>query len=190
MQEKMEFRRCLSSFYYVPCVPSMCNQQIRVERDGLAVRVCESNFPARAPICAYFLPTLHNEIKVRVTKTKRGYLEIGWADVSDGANPMRQLVSLNLLTKEVSPCTLQYVIFDQTQDTKLQNNDMIIIKRIKFKQGGREATDGIAIARARRQSDGKGLPYIFIGAIELGEENFDMIMFWLRDPGDRLAMVE
>lgn len=49
----------------------------------MAARVTEMNYPSRAAICAYFLPTLHNEIKIKVLRTKRGYIEIGWADVAD-----------------------------------------------------------------------------------------------------------
>lgn len=72
----------------------------------------------------------------------------------------------------------------------IQKNDMLMIKRINFKEAGKTTTDGIAISRARRTSDEKGLPYIFLCAIELGEENFDGITLWLRDPGDCLSIVE
>ncbi|CAL6017914.1 Hypothetical_protein [Hexamita inflata] len=186
VQERLDFKRCLSSFYYAPCVPDNYNQKIRVERDGMAVRVRESTFPSRCCVCAYFLPTLHNEIKIKIVRSKRGYLEIGWASEKE---QMRAPISINLLTKETTP-GLQYIVFDQTQDTKLQKDDMVIIKRIHFKQNGKVLSDGIGIARARRASDPKGMPYMFIGAFELGETNFEGLVFWLRDPGDCIMMVE
>ncbi|CAL6030955.1 Hypothetical_protein [Hexamita inflata] len=77
-----------------------------------------------------------------------------------------------------------------TKRFKLQKDDMVIIKRIHFKQNGKVLSDGIGIARARRASDPKGMPYMFIGAFELGETNFDGLVFWLRDPGDCIMMVE
>lgn len=65
-----------------------------------------------------------------------------------------------------------------------------MVKRINFKMDGQVLTDGIAISRARRATDNKGMPYIFIGAVELGEEGFDQLVVWLRDAGDCLTIVE
>lgn len=68
----------------------------------MAVRVRETACTCRAAICAYFLPTLHNEIKLKVINTKRGWIEIGWSD-----SEMKKVTAVNLMTQQIFPMTLQ-----------------------------------------------------------------------------------
>ena len=119
--------------------------------------------------------------------SKRGFLEVGWADVDQQKNA----TAINLLTKEISPPSIGNSYFPAFEDSRIRTGDVISIKRIKFMMNEtKAATDGIAVSRSRRTDDPRGLPYIFLGALELYEEKFEHLCIWMKDVGDCIMMIE
>lgn len=75
------------------------------------------------------------------------------------------------------------------------SGDTLYIKRVNLKGNGKgqykdKSAHGIAIFRNKRSSDATALPFVFIAACEVGEDNFDAITIWLKHRGDCLNIIE